>query len=185
MLKRFSFVLFFFTGLANATEVTQNRTLLGVKDEGIFLGRASTMNFVGAGVNCVIDGGTITCTISGGGSGSAIFDNLPSSGIIPGVFSLTTGTINVILVLGSGTVNNFTSTGTAKMQDVKFGSSTVIDNTGITTFGNWHVRAQAVSTTPLTVERTNTEGRLVNYRGSVYDYGVVGIKSSGIEYSSS
>lgn len=72
MIKKTLALLFFLASSAHASQMVPGRMLLGVKDEGTFLGRVSTMNFVGAGVIATINGGTATITIGGGGGSSGL-----------------------------------------------------------------------------------------------------------------
>ena len=64
-----------------------------IQDDGTTLGRASILNFTGAGVTCTISGATVTCAVSGGSFGNWTFS---------GNTATTSGTPMQLSVSGGG-----------------------------------------------------------------------------------
>lgn len=94
---------------------TQYLSAIAVLDESILQGNATSFNMVGAGVDCVVVGNVVTCTITGGGLGGepafALFQSTGEAGIRSGVG-----------------FNQFTSTGQAKIESA--GGFTLFRSTG-------------------------------------------------------
>lgn len=79
-----------------------------IKDEGITLGSASSLDLVGAGVSSTILGDEVTITISGGGTSYVIVKNETPAGLINGTndtFTLAHTPLNGIeLILNGATL---------------------------------------------------------------------------------
>lgn len=132
-------------------------------------------------------GGGGSNSSSGDNMGAANFNNLPSTGIIPGPISLTSATANIAVVLGSGTYNNITSSGPSKFQHIGstsifVGTSTIINRSGIYSYGKG-VFNNAASSSPLWAIRPNTEGDFLVMQGDNYLYGSLRLVPGGITIS--
>lgn len=102
---------------------------LTIQDEGVTLGVATVINFVGSGVTATILGGVVTVSVPGGGSANYADENLTDSGDHTN-FTIShtpiAGALQVINVNTGQTVDkgNYTNTGTA----IAFTSNQQIDN---------------------------------------------------------
>jgi hypothetical protein len=76
---------------------------LNIYDEGVLLGAAASIDFVGAGVSGGIIGADVTETIAGG---TSITEEVPASGNIDGVNKVFTFTNNPKLIKLGGAVQS-------------------------------------------------------------------------------